>query len=116
MLPPDFFNQGRMRAQHFIQAKVLTWNGRLEVKVTRVFRGDLKRGDRLSLFVSIAGDIPLKLGDPTLWADLPAVLSARYVEAFLDGDPPQVVCDQIKLLKKASWRPSGDPSTCGFTW
>jgi len=116
MLPPGFFTEARMRAPHFIQARVLSWTGVLNVRVTRVFRGDLNRGDRLALSVSIAADAPLRLGDPTLWAYETDVLSARYVEAFLDGDPPQVVCDQIKFLKRAWWWPSGDPAEEAFIW
>jgi hypothetical protein len=120
MLPPGFFTDKRMSAPHFIQARVLGWDGVLHVKITRVFRGDLRRGDRLDLAVSIANDAPLRLGDPTLWAYERDVAQARYVEAFLDGDPPTVVCDQIKFLKDHAWflprRPSGDPAAEGFIW
>ncbi|MEO8753558.1 MAG: hypothetical protein ABI624_12855 [Casimicrobiaceae bacterium] len=116
MLPPGFFTEARMRAPHFIQARVLSWTGVLNVRVTRVFRGNLRRGDQLALVVSIAGDEPLRLGDPTLWSYRKDVVSARYVEAFLDGNPPEVVCDQIKFLKRAWWWPSGDPSKEGFIW
>lgn len=86
------------------------------MRVTRVFRGDLTRGQRLALSISIATDAPLRLGDRTLWAYERDVLSARYVEAFLDGDPPDVVCDQIKYLKCAWWWPSGDPAEKRFIW
>lgn len=116
MLPPSFFTEARMRAPHFIQARVLGWNGMLTVRVTRVFRGTIKRGDQLALCVSVAADAPPRLGDPTLWATLKDVLSARYVEVFLDGDPPAIVCDQIKYLKRAFWWPSGDPTQEAFIW
>jgi hypothetical protein len=117
MLPPSFFTEARMRAQHFVQARVLGWNGLLDVRVTRVFRGNLKRGDRLALLVSVAAsDSPLRLGDSTLWASAKDVTSARYVEVFLDGDPPAIVCDQIKYLKRAFWWPSGDPAQEAFIW
>ena len=116
MLPPDFFTQARMNAPHFIQGRVLGWDGQLAVRVTRVFRGTLRRGARLSLLVSVRGDAPLRAGDPTLWFDEQTVRSARYVEAFLDGDPPSLVCDQIKFLRFAWWWPSGDPAKEGFGW
>lgn len=116
MLPPDFFTQARMNAPHFIQGRVLGWDGQLAVRVTRVFRGTLRRGARLSLLVSVRGDAPLRAGDPTLWFDEQTIRSARYVEAFLDGDPPSLVCDQIKFLRFAWWWPSGDPAKEGFGW
>jgi len=116
MLPPGFFTEARMRAPHFIQARVQSWTGLLNVRVTRVFRGNLRRGDQLALFVSVACDSPRVLGDSTLWASREDVLSARYVEVFLDGDPPAIVCDQIKYLKRAFWWPSGDPTQEAFIW
>jgi hypothetical protein len=117
MLPPGFFTEKRMCAPHFVQARVLSWNGSLNVRVTRIFRGNLRRGDKLALSVGIAAaDSPLRLGDPTLWAYWDDVMSARYVEVFLDGDPPEIVCDQIKYLKRVFWWPSGDPTKETFIW
>ena len=116
MLPPGFFMEARQMAEHFVQARVLDWDGRLSVRVTQVFRGGLRRGDRLSLTVNIASDRSLQLGDPTLWSRLGAVRSARFLEAFLSGEPPDVVCDQIKYLRHGWWRPSGDPTTEAFLW
>jgi hypothetical protein len=115
MLPPDFFRDARMAAPHFIQARVLGWTGLLNIKVTRVFRGDLKRGAQLTLRVHIDPGFQ-QLGDPTLWVDMEVVKSARYVEVFLDGDPLAVVCDQIKYLQVAGRRPSGDPAQISFIW
>ena len=54
--------------------------------------------------------------DSILYVDRDLVVQARYIEAFLDGDPPDVVWDQIKFLCKATWRSTGDPSREGFLW
>jgi hypothetical protein len=117
MLPPSFFTDARRRAPHFVSARVIGWNGLLDVRVARVFRGSLRRGDRLALAVSLGIDRPAKLGDSTLWASMQDVLSAPYVEVFLDGDPPAIVCDQIEYLKRSPcWGASGDPSREAFIW
>ena len=80
-----------------------------------MFKGNLKPGDRLSLTVHVAHDGPMPF-DSTLYVDHAIVAVARYVEAFLDGDPPDVVWDQIKFLRQAFWWPTGDPKREGFSW
>jgi hypothetical protein len=132
VLPPAFFTDARMAARHFVQARILrfiskstlsvpqpltgTWRAQLDVQVTRVFRGDLPRGARLTFWVAIYGDGPMSTGSMTLYRDEARVLAARHVEAFLDGDPPVVVCDQMKFLRQASWHPSADPAKVGYGW
>jgi hypothetical protein len=115
MMPPTFFTKVRMGAAHHLQARILDWNGRLSVRVIRVFRGGLKRGSRLSLSISVRPDCPTPF-DSTIYVDRSVLESARFAEAFLDGDPPDVVRDQIKFLRGRPWGPTGDPSREVFIW
>ena len=69
MMPPSAFTAARLAARHHIQARLLRWDGAAHVRVTRVFKGDLKRGDRLSLTVNVAHDGPaLRVAAPNTGA------------------------------------------------
>ncbi len=105
-----------MEARDHVQARILERRGsRLRVKIETVFRGTLRRGSELSLHVSMAGDGPIVL-DGHLSAREDIVAAAPFVEAFLDGDPPEVVRDQIKFLPNRTKGPSGDPTRESFLW
>ncbi|MEO6865614.1 MAG: hypothetical protein ABI229_09180 [Gemmatimonadaceae bacterium] len=112
MLPPEFFRDVRMKARHHIQGKILA-NG--EIKVVRVFRGPLKRGAILTLDLNFRPSTPPLAGDP-LYSDYQAFKRAKYVEAFLDGEPPELVGEQVKFLSTWTWRPTGDPDVIGYDW
>jgi hypothetical protein len=116
MIAPFYFREARMTASDHIQGKIVQRGpASVQVMVERVFRGKLKRGTRLTLHVSIAHGGPIELGS-TLYTNADVVASARYVEAFLDGSPPEVVRDQIKFLAEPTREPSGDPTTETFRW
>jgi hypothetical protein len=116
MIAPYYFREARMNASDHIQGKIVQRGpASVQVEVERVFRGKIKRGTRLTLHVSIAHDGPPELGS-TLYTDPGVVASARYVEAFLDGSPPEVVRDQIKFLAQPTREPSGDPTQETFGW
>jgi hypothetical protein len=118
MMAPIHFRNARLAAAHHILGRIIGCAGwRVEVQVLCTFRGNLTRGSGLTLSVSILpeNDQPLPLGS-TLYVRERSMVRARYVEAFLDGDPPDVVMDQIKFLK-FRWRaPTGDPSKESFLW
>jgi hypothetical protein len=119
MMAPIHFRNARMSAPHHILAKITQRSGnRLQVKVKRVFRGDLKCGSILVLPVSIWwNDKRPRPLDSSLYVAESAVARARYVEVFLAGEPPKVVMDQIKFFRvKWFWRPTGDPSLESFLW
>jgi hypothetical protein len=85
-----------LTARDHIQGKILDRrDGRLRVNVVTVFRGSVRPGTELTLFVSVADDGPPM---PGARIALPAstIDAARYIEAFLDGEPPEVVRDQIR--------------------
>ncbi len=116
MMAPKYYREARMEARDHIQGRVLERRGsRLRVKIEKVFRGDLRRGTELMLHVSLADDGPVELGGQIAVRE-DVVDAAPFVEAFLDGDPPDVVRDQIKFLPGLTGRPSGDPERESFLW
>jgi hypothetical protein len=118
MMAPIHFRNARLNAAHYIFGRITEREGsRVRVKVLRVFRGNLARGSELTLSVSILPEVdhPLPLGS-TLYVRERVVARSRYVEAFLDGDPPDVVRDQIKF-RKVPWRTlTGNPAREAFMW
>ncbi len=112
MISPEHYRDVRMNALHHIQGRILP-DGK--IKVVRVFRGPLKRGAILTLDFKFRSDNPPQAGDP-LYSDFRAYQRARYVEAFLDGDPPRLAWEQVKFLSTWTWRPTGDPSVIGYDW
>jgi len=112
LISPEHYRDVRMKAKHHIQGKILP-DG--QIKIVRVFRGPLKRGAILALQFNFRPDDPPRAGDP-LYSDYGAYRKARYVEAFLDGDPPQLAWEQVKFLSRWTWRPTGDPSVIGYDW
>jgi hypothetical protein len=119
MMAPIYFRNARLSAPHHILGRITErMERRIEVRVVRAFRGSLKRGTLLTLSVSISvsdDTRPPVLGS-TLYVSEQTVARARYVEAFLDGDPPDVVMDQIKFLSSRWLAPTGDPSQESLMW
>jgi hypothetical protein len=109
MISPTYYRDARMSATHHIQAKIKrpSFNG-AEIKIVRVFRGPLKRGAILDLRLHFRPEGILQSGGP-LYSDHDAFEKARYVEAFLHGDPPVVVLEQVKFLPSWTWWPTGRP-------
>ncbi len=112
MISPEYYRDIRNNARHHIQGRILA-NG--EIKVVRVFRGPLKRGAILSLQFNFRPDTPPLAGDP-LYSDFQEYKRARYIEAFLDGEPPRLVGEQVKFLSTWTWRPTGNPDVIAYDW
>jgi hypothetical protein len=112
MISPEYYRDIRMKARHHIQGRILP-DG--QIKVVRVFRGPLKRGAVLWLQFNFRPDNPPRAGDP-LYSDFQAYKRARYIEAFLDGDPPRLVGEQVKFLSTWTWRPTGNPDVVSYDW
>lgn len=112
LLPPTYYRDIRMSARHHIQGKILEGG---DIKVVRVFRGPLKRGTILALKYNFRPDFPLLAGDP-LYSDFQKYQRAKYLAAFLDGEPPMLVGEQVKFLPRWTWRPTGDPSVIDYDW
>ena len=116
MMPPGAYRDFRMAARDHIQGEILGRQGAfLTVRVRRVFRGPLRKGAILNLGISILPDGPVPIGG-TLYMYPETVDRARFLEAFLDGDPPDVVRDQVKFIDKISWFPRGDPKVESASW
>lgn len=99
MLQADFYLMARHEARFHVQVEVITVSPvertpgpvRLDARVIQVFRGDrtLKAGDRVTFeeHVMRPGDsIPC---GGILWKEGGALQQARYLEVFLNGDPPE---------------------------
>jgi hypothetical protein len=112
MISPEYYRDLRMNARHHIQGRILA-NG--DIKVVRVFRGPLKRGAILSLQFNFRPDTPPLACDP-LYSNFGDYRRARYIEAFLDGDPPALVGEQVKFLSTWTWRPTGNPDVIAYDW
>jgi hypothetical protein len=116
MMAPSVYRDARLRAAHHVQAKIIRRrDGVLDVEIARVFKGALQAGDRLTLHVSVAGDGPLPIGG-TIYTDAETFARASFVEAFLDGDPPEIVRDQVKFIPKPTAKPVGDPKAESALW
>jgi hypothetical protein len=122
MMAPEVYRDARMAAKYHILGRIVERRpGSIDVRVTRVLRGklDVKLwfGPTLTLQVHEshpAADLTPPGG--TIYVDPGHLDRAAYVEAFLDGDPPDVVLDQIKFFSGKQRRPTGDPSIAGFLW
>lgn len=118
MMPPYAYRDARLNAPIHIQGRIVSYDGLLTVRVSRVLKGFSRLmwpGRTIKLRVSIQQPGPLLLGG-TIYTPESTVRGARFVEAFLDGDPPEVVWDQIKFFTAAPPRFTGDPSEESFIW
>jgi hypothetical protein len=100
MLPPDVYLQARRSAAYHVQVELLNvpkempqlGRVRLSAKVVRAFRGgrQVRMGSRVSFEVSVCGpnaDVPV---GGTVWTDSGHLAAARFMEVFLDGNPPDL--------------------------
>jgi hypothetical protein len=118
MMAPYYYREARLRARDHIAGRIVERHGSMvHVRITNVFRGRLRVGSVVRLHVSLADESG---GPPELAGriNIPAavIAAAPFVEAFLDGDPPDVVMDQIKFLAQRPSRPSGDPTIESYLW
>jgi hypothetical protein len=116
MMAPRYYRDARLEARDHIQGRIVDRRDSvLHVKVEKVFRGNLRVGSVVRLHVSISSDGP---PEPSGRIYTPAAIrdAAAFVEAFLDGDPPDVVMDQIKFIAQRTPQPTGDPTIESFLW
>ncbi len=115
-MAPRYYRDARLEARDHIQARLIERRGStLRVEVVKVFRGCLRTGSVIELHVSLASDGPVVL-DGTIGTPAAVADDARFIEAFLDGDPPEIVRDQIKFLEQRTAQPSGDPTRESYLW
>jgi hypothetical protein len=78
----------------------------IDACVARVFRGDLRVGDKLrfNLVVTVEGSC----GPGETAVPLASLEAARYLEVFLEGEPPncRVVPSGIAILSEMATNPS----------
>lgn len=117
MLQPEHYWMARHEARFHVQIEVLSAAPAertpgpmpVQARVVRVFRGDgsLAAGDSVHFVEQVTrpGDeIPC---GGMIWKAHDAVLSARYLEAFLNGDPPNCVIPlcQSEVIAAPTVRP-----------
>jgi hypothetical protein len=122
-LPPSAHLDARLHAPYHVQVERDTTpvahaasvpdSLQLQWRVTRVFRGDgrLKKGDVLRFAVKLdRGGAAPDDGARLRLADLATL---RFVEAFLEGTPPdmRVTAGQLRPISVCSDRPQMDVST-----
>jgi hypothetical protein len=116
MIAPRYYREARLEARDHIQARIIERrDSTLRVEIVTVFRGPLRSGRILELHISLASDGPAVL-DGTIARPASIVDQARFIEAFLDGDPPAIIRDQIKFLEQRTSQPSGDPARESYLW
>ena len=114
MLQADFYLMARHEARFHVRVEVLSVKPvehtpgpmPLEARVVEVYRtdGTLKVGDRVTFaeYVTRAGD---EIPDGGIrWKGHDEVMSARYLEAFLNGEPPacEVALSQSVVLSAST--------------
>jgi hypothetical protein len=106
VLAPEYYEEARRSAPSHVQIKIEDVGSPsggmgpcdVEGEVVRVFKGDLAPGAKLRFDVSCYdyGTIP---SGPTLWTDYDALVDAKFLEAFMSGDPaPKVALDQVEII------------------
>ncbi|HVS36442.1 MAG TPA: hypothetical protein VMS17_12825 [Gemmataceae bacterium] len=72
--------------------------------------GRLQFGDRVRFAVSVLGEAVMPCPGGTLWTCHESLAAARFMEAFLDGTPPdcQVALWQTKIVDAPSDAPRID--------
>jgi hypothetical protein len=114
-ISPEYYREARLTARDHIQGYILKRMGhRARILIVRVFRGPLWPGQVVEITLNFGSDHPTP-GDP-LASDWQAYEQRNFCEAFLDGDPPRLVWEQIKFLKHPTWRPSGDITRFSYGW
>ena len=116
MMAPPIYNESRLRAKYHLQIEI---NDRAEVgqtptdtplfcRVRRVFRGeDLHIGDDVRFTVYVIGDLEEVDPDVEGFMYLSTLLAARYLEVFLEGEPPNLALtlSEFGVIQ----RPSDEP-------
>jgi hypothetical protein len=116
MMAPRYYRDARAGARDHIQGRIVDRRGSvLDVRVEKVFRGKLRLGSIVRLHVSISSDGPPELGSG-ICTPADVLDAAAFIEAFLDGDPPDVVMDQIKFIAQRTSQPTGDVTIESFLW
>jgi hypothetical protein len=117
MMAPIHYTRARAEAAHHVQFEISAREGgRVTGRVVRVFRGPLRKGARLTLHLSVRDPSAPVIVGGTVWTDPQALAGARYLEAFLDGDPPDIVMNQVKIIEAPTEAPVGDWRAEGFLW
>ena len=116
MMAPPTYTEALLRAKYHVQVEI---EDRVEVvqtpthtpvtcRVCRVFCGnDLHVGDTVRFEVSVCregDDIP---AGGVLWSSYDDFQKARYLEAFLEGNPPdcEVACSHTYFIEELSDKP-----------
>lgn len=117
MMAPIHYTRARLNAAHHIQLAIeRVTGGKVRGRVVTVFRGALKTGARLTLQISLRDETNQAIVGGTIYTDPDALARARFLEAFLDGDPPAIVMDQVKIIDAATPEPVGDWRRESFLW
>jgi hypothetical protein len=116
MMAPRYYRDARLGARDHIAGRIVDRHGSvLDVRIEKVFRGKLRAGSIVRLHVSLSSDGPPMPGS-RIYTPADTLDAAPFVEAFLDGDPPDVVMDQIKFIAQRTSRATGDPAIESFLW
>ena len=106
VLAPEYYEEARRSAPNHIQIAIDNVGSpsggmgdcAVEGRVVKVFKGDLTPDAKLRFAVSCYdyGTIPQ---GPTLWTDYDALSEAKFLEAFMSGDPqPRIALDQVEII------------------
>jgi hypothetical protein len=117
VLPASHYRQARHNAEFHLQVELMEipatattpCNITVSAKVVQVFRArtSLHRGDTVTFGIAVnrpGDDIP---AGGAIWIDYDNLASHRFMEVFLDGEPPEcnVALWQCRLLDAPSQTP-----------
>jgi len=122
MKAPPAYTEARLRARFHVQVeyeapRIVTTPTYVTVcgRVKSVFRGDnvLYAGDVIQFQVAVYSDGDLLPPSGTLWMNRRGIVKGRFLEAFLNGNPPTctVAASQSKLISELSSSPQMDVPT-----
>jgi hypothetical protein len=93
MMPAQYYIDAARKARYHVQGPLVqrSDNGWARLRVERVFRGDrrLAPGDELVFCVPVRWPHQQIPAAEILWTSIATWRATRFVEAFLDGDPPE---------------------------
>jgi hypothetical protein len=129
VMAPQVYRDARLAAPHHVQIAIVrvtppqTDQGKCIVsgRIERVFKGNLQVHTPIIVRLSCDGPAIGRAPRPTppmvggaLYVATRTLQKARFLEAFLDGAPPDIVFDQAVIIGAPTTKAVCDPASSSF--